>query len=77
MTPEALRDFDRWAAKAPVRREGPQRTAARLWPAVRDALTESERRELGSALGHALDVGLGRGEFDRVVASVRERLVGE
>lgn len=66
--------FDRWAAKAPVRRAGPQRTALRLWAIIRPALLERERREIGTALDHALFCGAGRREFDSIASEIRRRL---
>lgn len=71
------RAFDVYAAKAQVALPGPRRTAERMRRVFEYLLHPGERRELGTALSHALDVGEGRQEFDEVCARIRRRLFGD
>lgn len=69
---EALRIY---AEKAPVDREGPQRSARRARQLFWGQLTPAERAALASALSHAVGGGVhGRAEFDARFAPIRARL---
>lgn len=68
---EALKEY---AASGPVNIPGPQAKAARAWTFLKPHLLAHEVSELQSARGHSIDVGLGRSEFDWVMAKVRKRL---
>lgn len=69
--------FDRWAAKAPVRHYGPQRTAMRLARelALDTVLLPDERHAVSVGISHALcSGGENRSEFDTAVAQIRKRV---
>lgn len=68
------RVFERYAAKGPVNIPGAQKSAHQAYEEFKHLLTPEEKSRLSTARGHALDVGEGRGEFDRVCADIRKRL---
>lgn len=69
---EVLRSYQ---DHAPVDLPGPQRQAQAAWRLLKPLLLSDEIRHLGTALSHALDVGEGRREFDRVMDEIRARLL--
>ena len=70
------RTFDRFAAKGPVNIPGAQKSAHQAYEDLKHLFTQEEKNHLSTARGHALDVGEGRGEWDRVCAQIRKRLFG-
>jgi hypothetical protein len=66
--------LEQYAASGPVNYPGPQAKASRAWTFLKPHLLEQERLELEVARGHSTFVGLGREEFDWVMAKVRKRL---
>lgn len=70
------RDFNIWAAKAPVNDARAQLIALSLYREVRPLLTAGEFRDVEEALERA-DNDEGRTEFDLVALRIRDRLFGD
>lgn len=69
------RAFRVYSHKGPVNRDGAQRSAFWAFQILKCYLTEQEIREAYSALSHAIGPHAeGRGEFDRVMKRIHERL---
>ena len=61
-------------AKAGCHRPGAQRTAKRLWRVVKKIIPSDEVDATGTAWGHVVVTGEGRGDLDGVWKRVREKL---
>jgi hypothetical protein len=67
------KEFNRWAAKAPLDDPGAQRLAEKLYEQVKPELTAEEQEQVATAV-EAVLAGGSRGEFDRVARRIRKRL---
>lgn len=70
----ALTLIDRFQAKARVFRNGPQRTANRVWRSLKPHLTKTETIAISVAWNHVL-IGEGPDELDHVCQLVKNRLL--
>lgn len=67
-------EFNVFAAKRPVDRPTTQIRAQQAFDRIKHLLTDEERTKLNIAWSHAIDVGEGRGEHDRICKEIRARL---
>ena len=77
MTDEQAKAIAIYHAKAPVNREGAQRTADRSLRLFKHLLADEEWSDSRCGLGHVLGLGGGvrnRAEFDEEMGKVRDRL---
>ena len=63
-----------FTSKGPVAYPGAQIKANQAWQVLEPFLLPEEKAAIATALSHALDVGLGRKEFDAVMLDVKKRL---
>lgn len=63
--------------KGPVNRESSQRAAKNARRVFEHLLTDKEKTALTIAHSHATMCNEGRGEFDKVMKSVKERILGK
>lgn len=64
-----------FTSKGPVRRETSQRDASQAYNIIETYLTPAEKTAICIARSHALFCNEGRGEFDRIMKPVKERLL--
>jgi hypothetical protein len=63
--------------KGPVNRESSQRAAKNARRIFEHLLTDEEKTKLSIAWSHACFVNEGRREFDMVMKSIKERILGK